>query len=124
MSEKITEHEAVAPAARRAYSQARRKRLLEELKTSGLSVAAFARQHAMHPAIFYRWHRLKRRSAVNSNLKPPGKPSRSEFVQIDLAPTAALSAMVVRMGSGVELQINQEHQVGWAVQLMNQIGNL
>ena len=124
MSENLSENEAVAPAARKYYSLAQRERLLEELKASGLSIAEFARQHAMHPAIFYRWRGLKRRRSIKGDSKPPGKSSRSEFVQIDLAPTASLSGMVVRTVSGVELQINHEHQVDWAVQLIKRIGDL
>lgn len=94
--------------ARRARTTAtRRTQLLAAFERSGLSAAAFARQHRLHYTTFCNWRQRQ------------GKPQPSPgFVQVELSPPPASVELVIELGSGVRVRITDAGQIELAVHLL------
>ena len=81
-------------------SPTRRARLLAQFERSGLSAAAFARQHRLPYTTFCNW-RQRQRTA----------PPAPGFVQVELAPSPAPTSLVLELGAGVQVQLTDAGQI-------------
>ena len=88
-------------------SVTRRARLLAAFERSGLSGAAFARQHHLHYTTFCGWRPRQGQAAP-----PPG------FVQVELPPPPAPAELVLELGTGVRVRITEEGQIELAARLL------
>jgi transposase-like protein len=93
---------------------ARRTELLAAYERSGLSAAAFARQHGLNYTTFCGWRSRQARTALAS----PG------FVQIELPSPAARSELVLELGAGARLRLHCADQLDLAVQLLGKLNTL
>ena len=91
---------------RRASRQACRAQLLAAFERSGLSAAAFARQHGVAYTTFCGWR--YRRARTQSS---PG------FVQVELPVAAAPVELVIELGAHARLRVAAS-QIALAVQLL------
>ena len=88
-------------------SAARRAHLLAAFERSGLSAAAFARQHRLHSTTFCNWRQRQ------------GKPQPSPgFVQVELSPLPASVELVIELGSGARVRITDAGQIELAARLL------
>jgi hypothetical protein len=86
---------------------ARRAQLLATFDQSGLSAAAFARQHGLHYTTFCGWcHRRAKR------------PSPPAFVQVELDPPSAAEGLIIELESGARLRVESSRQIALAAQLL------
>jgi transposase-like protein len=93
----------------RAYlDAAQRARLLAAFERSGLSAAAFARQHGLNYTTFCGWRKRAERSPA--------------FVQVELPATAA-PALVVELGATARLRLTDAAQIPLAVALLQSLQN-
>ena len=93
---------------RRARTTAtRRIQLLAEFERSGLSAAAFARQHRLHYTTFCNWRQRQ----------GPAKPA-PDFVQVELSPPLAAVGLVLELGAGARVRITDARQIELAVHLL------
>lgn len=83
----------------------RRAQLLTAFDRSGLSAAAFARQHRLHYTTFCGWRR--RRSKAS-----PG------FVQVELPTPEAPVELLVELGAHARLRISSTVQIELAARLL------
>lgn len=92
----------------------RREQLLAEFERSGLSAAEFARQHRLSYTTFCGW----RKRAEKAKSLP-------SFVQVEVAPSAALDEVRVELGSQAQMRISRIGQVALAaafIQALNRSG--
>ena len=83
-----------------------RARLLAAFDRSGLSAAAFARQHGLHYTTFCGWRQQR------AQLKPA-----PAFVQVELtAPPTAAEGLLVELGGNARLRIVSAGQIALAAQ--------
>ena len=87
-----------------------RARLLAAFDRSGLSAAAFARQHRLNYTTFCGWRTRRAQS----------KPSAG-FVQVELSGPAAPAGLVVELGGSARMRIESTSQIGLAAQLVQQL---
>jgi hypothetical protein len=80
---------------------------LAAFERSGLSAAAFARQHGLNYTTFCGWR--QRRARLN------GAPA---FVQVELPVAAAPAGLVVELGEHARLRIESPAQIALAAQLL------
>jgi len=92
-------------ARRRRTTPARRTQLLARFDRSGLSAAAFARQHRLRYTTFCGWR--QRRSAVEVS---------PDFVQVELPSAATRSGLVVEWGSSARIRLADASQIALAAQ--------
>ena len=85
----------------------RRTQLLAAFERSGLSAAAFARQHDLHYTTFCGWRQRQGQAAPS-----PG------FVQVELPPPSAPAELVLELGTGVRVRITEEGQLELAARLL------
>ena len=88
-------------------SRNRRGRLLAAFERSGLSAAAFARQHRLHYTTFCAWR--ARQSKANPS---PG------FVEMELSAPPPVE-LVVELGGDARLRITDAGQIELAARLLN-----
>ncbi len=91
-------------------SPTRRARLLAAFERSGLSAAAFARQHRLHYTTFCGW-----RARQNKARPAPG------FVQVELSAPPPPVELVVELGGAARLRITDVGQLALAVQLLRSL---
>jgi len=89
---------------------AQRAQLLTVFDRSGLSAAAFARQHGLNYTTFCGWR--QRRSKVTSS---------PAFVQIEMATPPAPVELVIELGPPARLRISSDHQLALAVALLRRL---
>ncbi len=94
-------------ARRRRTTPARRTQLLAAFERSGLSAAAFARQHRLNYTTFCGWR--QRRSAVQAS---------PDFVQVELPSPATPAGLVIELGSFVRIRLADASQIALAVHLL------
>ena len=94
-------------ARRPRTTPARRTQLLARFDRSGLSAAAFARQHGLNYTTFCGWR--QRRSAVKAS---------PDFVQVELPSPATPSELVVEWGTSVRIRLTDARQIAMAAQLL------
>lgn len=91
-------------------SVAERARLLAAFERSGLSAAAFARQHQLNYTTFCGWrHRHARLKAAPA------------FVQVELAAPPAAAGLLVELGGHARLRITSAAQIALAAQLLHHL---
>lgn len=95
------------PRARR-HSAARRAQLLASFDRSGLSAAAFARQHQLRYTTFCNWRQRRARAQLTP-----------AFVQVEVAPAAA--ELVIELGRHARLRLDSGGQLALAAQLLQQL---
>ena len=91
----------------RCTDSLRRTRLLTAFDRSGLSAAAFARQHGLNYTTFCGWR--QRRSKA--------QPS-SGFVQVEVATPAAPAELVIELGATARIRIHSASQIELAARLL------
>ncbi len=89
---------------------AERARLLAAFERSGLSAAAFARQHGLHYTTFCGWRHQR------AKLKPA-----PAFVQVELTAPPTADGLVVEWGGNVRLRIESSRQIALAAQLLQHL---
>lgn len=87
-----------------------RARLLATFDGSGLSAAAFARQHGLHYTTFCGWRHRR------AKLKPA-----PAFVQVELAAPSAADGLLVELGGHARLRIESARQIALAAQLLQHL---
>lgn len=87
-----------------------RAQLLAAFDQSGLSAAAFARQHQLNYTTFCSWRhqRAKRKPAP-------------AFVQVELAAPPAVAGLLVELGGHARLRIESSDQIALAAQLLQHL---
>ena len=88
-------------------SPTRRARLLAQFERSGLSAAAFARQHHLHSTTFCNW-----RQRETSTKPSPG------FVQVELSASPPPVELLVEWGGGARVRITEADQIELAARLL------
>jgi transposase-like protein len=86
---------------------ARRAQLLAAFDRSGLSAAAFARQHGLHYTTFCAWRRRFDRGQASP-----------AFVQVELAPPTPSSELVIELGRTTRLRVASVAQLPLAARLL------
>jgi transposase-like protein len=86
---------------------ARRTELLAAFERSGLSAAAFARQHGIHYTTFCGWRRRRDQGEA-----PPA------FVQVELPEPASSVDLVIELGATARLRLTTATQIPLAVRLL------
>ncbi len=100
-----------SPRARSPRTDAtRRAQLLAAFDQSGLSAAAFARQHRLSYSTFCAWRYGRAKT----------KPAPA-FVQIALAASAAPTELVMEVGAHARLRLQSESQLPLAARLILQL---
>jgi hypothetical protein len=97
-----------SPWSRRTTSSERAE-LLRAFDGSGLSAAAFARQHQINYTTFCGWR--QRRDTAPA----PG------FVEVDMPERDVSAGLVVEVGAKIRLRISSADQVPLAATLLNQL---
>jgi transposase-like protein len=93
---------------RQRTEPARRNQLLRAFARSGLSAAAFARQHQLNYTTFCAWR--------HRQIDRPGRAP--DFVEIELAPSAS-SELVIELGRQARLCIHSAAQLELAARLLH-----
>jgi transposase-like protein len=98
------------PKRRTSHAElARRARILAVFDRSGLSAAAFARQHRLTYTTFCSWRQQSRRGGTKAS---PG------FVQVELTAPAAAVELTIELGAQTRLRINSASQIALAIDLI------
>jgi len=85
----------------------RRTQLVAAFERSGLSAAAFARQHRLHYTTFCNWRQRQ------------GKPQPSPgFVQVELPPPPAPAELVLELGPCARVRIMDAGQIKLVARLL------
>jgi hypothetical protein len=85
----------------------RRAQLLAAFERSGLSAAAFARQHHLRYTTFCAW----RQHRAKANALP-------QFVQVELASSPAPTELVIELGAHARVRITAAKQIELAARLL------
>lgn len=98
------------PTRAKRTAAACRAQLLRAFDRSGLSAAAFARQHGLHYTTFCGW-RARR---------PKPKPSPA-FVQVELTTPPPADGLIIELGGKARLRIESPSQIALAAQLIQHL---
>jgi transposase-like protein len=85
-----------------------RTQLLAAFDRSGLSAAAFARQHGIGCSTFYGWRHRQGKS-----------PPSPAFVEVELSGSAAAVELLIELGAQARLRLNSPAQVDLAARLLH-----
>jgi transposase-like protein len=100
-----------SPRHRRRRTDARRRtQLLAAFDRSGLSAAAFARQHGLHYTTFCGWRHRQAKARPS-----PG------FVQVELPTPAAPVQLLIELGRSGRLRLSSASQIELAAQLLHRL---
>ena len=88
-------------------SAPRRAQLLAAFERSGLSAAAFARQHHLHYTTFCNWRQRQGQAK-----------SAPDFVQVELPPPPAPAELVLELGPFARVRITKAGQLELAARLL------
>jgi transposase-like protein len=88
----------------------RRAQLLAAFERSGLSAAAFARQHDLHYTTFCGWRQRQAKAEPSSG-----------FVQVELATPEAPAELVIELGASGRMRIRHAGQMVLAVRLLREL---
>ena len=89
---------------------AQRTKLLAAFAASGLTAAAFARQHRLHYTTFCGWRHAQAKAR-------PGLG----FVQVELPPSAPPTELIVELGAGAWLRLTTAAQFELAAGLLKHL---
>jgi transposase-like protein len=96
-----------ARSRRARTSRSQRAQLLAAFERSGLSAAAFARQHQLHYTTFCNWRRRQAKARPS-----PG------FVQVELSASPSPAVLLVELGGGARLRLTDAGQIELAARLI------
>jgi hypothetical protein len=96
------------PSRARRTDAARRTQLLAAFDRSGLSAAAFARQHKLHYTTFCGWRQRRTQAKTAPAL-----------VQVELAAPPSATGLVIELGARARLRIESASQLPLAAQLLH-----
>jgi len=88
----------------------RRTQLLATFDRSGLSAAAFARQHSIGYTTFCGWRHRRAKT----------QPSPA-FVQVELSEPTAPVELLIELGAPARLRITSASQIEWAARLLHRL---
>ena len=94
----LVRHPRTSPGQRAAF--------LREFERSGLSAAAFAREHGLGSSTLYYWLRQARSATAPA------------FVEVDLSPAPVTESLLIERGPVPRLHLSSAHQVALAAQLL------
>jgi hypothetical protein len=114
--------------AKSRTNAARRARLLASFDRSGLSAAAFARQHGLTYTTFCSWTRERRLRSVQTGTtgdlsrvwrhqRAKTKPS-PQFVQVELPAAPAPVELLIELGAPARLRLTSTGQLDLAARLI------
>jgi hypothetical protein len=95
---------------RRCTPLRRRTELLAAFDRSGLTAAAFAREHGIHYTTFCGWRQRR----------PKTEPSPA-FVQVELAEPIAPAELLIDLGAHTRLRLTSARQMDLAVELLRRL---
>ena len=98
------------PRRRRTIRSSRRAQLLAAFDRSGLSSAAFARQHGIRYSTFCGWRR--RRASVTP---------ASGFVEVEVTPSSAPVELVIELGVQGRMRLTSASQIDLAARLLHRL---
>lgn len=99
------------PSPVRHRTPARRAQLLAAFDRSGLSAAAFARQHHISYTTFCGWRARRARAKASPR-----------FVQVELPVAPSLpSGLVIELGDQARVRVSSAGQIGLAAQLIQKL---
>jgi transposase-like protein len=101
-------HAIPSPRSRRTTSS-ERAQLLSAFDRSGLSAAAFARQHQINYTTFCGWRQRREKART------------PDFVEVELPEPGVSSNLVVEVGARIRLRISSADQIPLAATLLNQL---
>lgn len=87
-----------------------RAKLLRAFDRSGLSAAAFARQHQINYTTFCGWRQRRDKSRA------------PDFVQVELPEPGAADDLIVEIGADIRLRIGSANQIALAAALLVRMG--
>jgi hypothetical protein len=96
----------------------RRNQLLAEFDRSGLSAAAFARQHGLTYTTFCGWRHRQRR-----HRDKPQAIARIPFVQVELSPLCPPAGLLIEWGTQARLRLDSPDQVPLAARLLQELNS-
>jgi len=103
-----------SPPRRNPRIQAvQRAQFLRAFDRSGLSAAAFARQHDINYTTFCGWRHRRAKTRPS-----PG------FVEVELAVPVADAELIVELGAGARLRIGSATQMDLAARLLHRLNTL
>lgn len=94
---------------------ARREHLLEEYKSSGLSIADFTRKHDLRYQTFYAW--VRKKGGQPSGVAKP----KVCFAEVEVEATGLLEPLVVELGRQTRMRLSSAQQIGLAAQLIKEL---
>lgn len=90
----------------------RRSQLLAAFDRSGLSAAAFARQHKINYTTFCGWRQRRARTKASP-----------AFVQVEVAPAEAASELLIELGVHARMHISSAGQLALAARLLQHLNS-
>lgn len=103
----------LTPAPR--TSVLRRRELLAEYESSGLSIADFVRKQGIRYSTFYAWL-AQSEAKPQSALKP-----KVCFAEIEVEPTGSSEPIVIELGQHARMRLSSAQQVGLAARLLKEL---
>jgi len=91
-------------------SAAHRTELLAAFEQSGLSAAAFVRQHGLNYTTFYSWRQRQRKVK-----------SLPAFVQVEVTAPAAPVELLIELGRQARMRIHSESQISLATHFLHRL---
>jgi hypothetical protein len=91
-------------------SAAQRSKWLAAFDRSGLSAAAFVRQHGLQYTTFCGWRQRRTKSKSS-----PG------FVQVELTPAPATTGLLIELGVQARMRVTSVDQIALAAQLIQHL---
>ena len=98
------------PSRSRRTDAVERAQLLSAFDRSGLSAAAFARQHKLNYTPFCGWRRQRTQS-----------PTPPAFVELEVTPATPPAELVIELGSHAAMRIECPGQIALAAQLLQHL---
>ncbi len=92
---------------------AHRAQIVSAFENSGLSAAAFVRQHGLNYTTFYSWRQRQRKVK-----------SLPAFVQVEVAAPAAPVELVIELGPQARMRLHSESQLVLATQLIHHLNGV
>jgi transposase-like protein len=85
---------------------------IQAWQASGLTQAAYCRQHGLNPNTFNGWRRRYRAAPAPA----------TGLVPVQVAPAAPASALVLRLAAGHALELPADTGPGWVAELLRCLG--
>jgi hypothetical protein len=99
-------HRAISALRNRRTTSSERAKLLSAFDRSGLSAAAFAREHQIHYTTFCGWRQRREKARA------------PEFIEVERLEPGVSSDLLVELGAKIRLRISSSDQVPLAAALL------